>query len=99
MDRTKELKRMKRQELLELFLEVTKENEALKEEVRTLKARLESKEIAISNAGSLAEASLRLSGIFEDAQKAADTYLFNLKKANEKPEGIIRGAEQESPEA
>lgn len=96
MNRTKELKRMKRQELLELLLEVTEENESLKKEMQTLKNRLASKEITASKAGSLAEASLQLSGIFEAAQEAASTYLFNLKKANERADEILRNADQEA---
>lgn len=96
MNREKELKRMKRRELLELLLEVTKENETLKKTVQLREEQLSSKEITVSKAGSLAEASLQLSGIFEAAQEAADTYLFNLEKANEKSNEIIRSAEQKA---
>lgn len=52
-----------------------------------LKAELEAlrldRKIQIEEAGSLAEAVLKLNGIFETAQKAADQYLYNLKRMSE----------------
>ena len=79
----KELKRLTRAELLEMLLEQTKKNDALSEELNAVKAKLASKEIAIANSGSLADAALAVSGIMESAQRAADLYLENLK-ANSK---------------
>lgn len=38
-----------------------------------------SRQIQLVEAGSIAEAALRLNGIFETAQKAADQYLYNLR--------------------
>ena len=38
-----------------------------------------SRRIQLVEAGSIAEAALRLNGIFETAQKAADQYLYNLR--------------------
>lgn len=75
----KELRKLNRQELLEILLEVTEENEELREEIKMLKKNLRSKAMMIDNAGSLAEASLKISGVFERAQLAADIYLRNLK--------------------
>jgi hypothetical protein len=46
---------------------------------------LEKREISIRESGSIAEAALRLSGIFEDAQRAADTYLAEIRRANPAP--------------
>jgi len=76
----KELRKLNRQELLEILLEVTEENEELKGEIKTLRKNLRSKAMMIENAGSLAEASLKISGVFERAQLAADVYLRNLKR-------------------
>ena len=39
-----------------------------------------SRRIELEKAGSIAEASLRLNGVFEAAQKAADQYLENLRR-------------------
>lgn len=62
--------------------------------ISELKAQLEalrlSRKIQIEEAGSLAEAALRLNGIFETAQKAADQYLYNLQRMNdERAEGLL----------
>ena len=43
----------------------------------------ESRRIELEKAGSIAEASLRLNGVFEAAQKAADQYLENLRRLSE----------------
>ena len=42
-----------------------------------------SRRIELEEAGSIAEASLRLNGVFEAAQKAADQYLENLRRLSE----------------
>lgn len=52
-------------------------------QIKTLRRRIEewrsSKRIELEEAGSIAEAALRLNGIFEVAQQAADQYLYNIK--------------------
>ena len=47
---------------------------------KTLAELQKKREIGISEAGSIAEAALALNGIFEAAQKAADDYLYNIRK-------------------
>lgn len=79
----KELRRLKRAELLEMLLEQTKKVEALQAELELKNRELENKRILIEKAGSIAEASLRLNEVFETAQKAADQYLYNIKLASE----------------
>lgn len=79
----KELRKLKRIEILELLLEQSRENERLRAEIAEVNKKLEDKEIAIKEAGSIAEAALKLNGIFEAAQRAADQYLENLKMQTE----------------
>lgn len=67
--------------------------------ISELKAELEalrlSRKIQIEEAGSLAEAALRLNGIFETAQKAADQYLYNLQRmSDERAEGFLEVVEE-----
>ncbi len=81
----KELKKLGRRELLELLLEVSKENELLRDQLSHAQRRLANREIRLTHSGSIAEAALRLNGVFEAAQAAADQYLDNMKK---KAEGI-----------
>ena len=45
-----------------------------------LEQQMSRRELQIASAGSIAEASLKLSGIFEAAQKAADQYLYNVRR-------------------
>ena len=78
MDRR--LQKLKRDELLQILLEIEQENEQLAEENRRLKAQLAQREVILSEAGNIAEASLRLSGVFEAAQKAADLYVESVKR-------------------
>ncbi len=87
----KELKRLSRQELLELLLAQTEELQRCRAENEELKAKLEDRELKLSNAGSIAEAALSLSGIFEAAQKAADEYLYNIRLHSEAKEKLAEG--------
>ena len=47
-----------------------------------LQAERKKREIELREAGSIAEAALRLNGVFEAAQKAADQYLYNIRFPN-----------------
>ena len=76
----KELRHLSRAELLEMLLDKTREAERLREELAQAKGQLKRREILIENAGSIAEASLQLGGIFEAAQRAADIYLENVSR-------------------
>lgn len=76
----KRLRKLKRSELLEMLLEAERENEALAEENHKLRQRLNSRELSVEEAGNLAEAALKVSGVFEAAQRAADVYLENVKR-------------------
>lgn len=74
-----ELKKLKRHELLQMLLEQSKTVEALTAELEEKNKLLEEKDIKIKEAGSIAEAALKLNDVFEAAQKAADQYLYNIK--------------------
>lgn len=76
----KELRRLSRMELVQLLLDVTKENETLQAENAELKQQLEDRKLAMDRVGNIAEASLVLNKVFEDAQKAADLYKENVKR-------------------
>lgn len=76
----KELKRLSRAELLELLLEQVEENEQLRSEISDLREQLNDRIIKINEAGSIAEAALRLNGVFEAAEAAARQYVDSLKE-------------------
>ncbi len=80
----KQMRKLSRYQLLELLIMQTERADALEKQVAELEERLNEKEIRISALGSIAEASLQLSGVFEAAQKAANIYLDNaMRKADE----------------
>ena len=71
-------------------------------EIGELRAQLESKNLKISKAGSIAEAVVGLDLLFETAQKTADDYIEQVRLANEEAEQkaaeIIKQAEKEAAE-
>lgn len=79
----KELRKLRRSDLLELLIEAEKRNEKLNEENQTLREQIKEKKINISKAGSIAEAALLLNGVFEAAQEAANQYIENVKRMEE----------------
>ena len=76
----KELLKLKKSELLEIMLAQSKEIDSLREQLAEAEEKLASRRIAIKESGSIAEASLKLTQIFEEAQKAADLYVDNVKR-------------------
>ncbi len=79
----KTLSKLKRDELLNLLYEQEKRIEELETKNKELQAQLDDRHIRISKVGSIADASLALTGIFKEAQKAAELYLQNVQ-------GIVR---------
>lgn len=75
----KELKRLKRVDLLELLLAQSRENDHLRAELEETRRKLDAKELVLEQAGSIAEAALRLNKVFETAQAAADQYILSVK--------------------
>ena len=77
----KELRKLSRKELLELLIDQSKEVERLQAALHASEMKMQSREIVIQTAGSIAEAALALNGIFEAAQTAADQYLLSIRHA------------------
>lgn len=75
-----DIKKLSRGELLEILVEQTKEREIEKEQFSQLQEKMKSREIKLSQAGSIAEAALQLNGVFEAAQEAAKQYLENIER-------------------
>ena len=76
----KELRKMSRFQLLELLVFQTERADKLQKEIEDLQAQLQDRNLRLSKLGSIAEASLHLSGIFDAAQEAADFYITAAKK-------------------
>ena len=102
----KELKKLSKADLLSLLLTQSKEMDRLKEELAEVRKQLEDRSILLEKSGSLADASLAIFHVLEDAQKAADLYLENVRSGryqkDEVPqeEETVSGKEAEqAPEA
>ena len=94
-----ELKKLRRSDLLELLIAQEKENERLRSQVEQLEKRLADRAIDLEQAGSIAEAALRLNGVFQAAQAAADQYLENIRRLSEGPETAEAPILNEGPAA
>ena len=98
----KEFRKLKRSDLIAIIYEYQKKQEKLVKEIGELRAQLESKNLKISKAGSIAEAVVGLDLLFETAQKTADDYIEQVRLANEEAEQkaaeIIKQAEKGAAE-
>lgn len=92
----KELKKLNRAELLEMLIAQSKRLSRVEEELAKAKKNLEQREIAITTSGTLAEAALKLNGIFESADKAAEQYLSSLRQHENEAENIISAAQKKA---
>lgn len=86
----RELKKLKRNELLEMLIAQIEENERLKHRMKEQKRQLQDRQIAVEQAGSIAEAALKLNGVFEAAQSAAQQYLENVQRLSTEQDSICR---------
>ena len=83
----KDLRRLKRVELLDMLIEQgrlvdaqAEEIKKLKEEREELNRKLEDRRISLEKAGSIAEASLGIAKVYLAAEDAAKIYLENLRE-------------------
>lgn len=98
----KELQKLKRGEVLEVLLEQSKSMDVLKMQLQekdaiidSLNKKLAERKIDIQEAGTIAEASFKLNGVFEAAEKAAQQYLENLKELHDRERRIVSAKEEE----
>lgn len=94
----KELKRMKRADLLDILLQQNREIDRLQQELKIANQQLANRQIKIETCGSIAEASLILNGVFETAQAACQQYIENIKQRSEQQERICTEMERRTKE-
>jgi hypothetical protein len=92
----KELRGLSRAELLELLIAQSKHNQLLQQQLDEATAKLAARELTINNAGSIAEASLQLCGVFEAAQAAGEQYLQNIQRLSQQQEEICAEMERQT---
>ena len=94
----RELRKLSRTDLLELLLAQRRENEQLRCLLDQAEAQLADRTIKIDKAGTLAEASLQLSGIFEAAEISCKYYLDNIRQVSERQALLCQQLEAETKE-
>lgn len=92
----KELKRLSRAELLEMLIEKSREIEALREQLDDALAQLNDRALRIENAGTMAEAALRVNGVLDAAQQAGAQYLENMQQRQSQMEEACAQLEKQS---
>lgn len=92
----KELKKLNRYQLLELIIIQSEQIQELQNQLQQAQEQIDAQNIRIAEAGSIAEASLQLSGIFEAAQSAANIYLENVRKQTADADLIRENARQDA---
>lgn len=76
----KEVRKLKRTQLIERLIEQEKISAELREQLEVANKKLTDRRIAVEQAGNIAEASLQINGIFEVANVTAQQYLENVQK-------------------
>jgi len=86
----KELRRMGKSEILNLILSLENERDSYRNEAKSakleniaLRHELENKKMMLEDAGNIAEASIRITGVFMKAQETADLYLAEVQRYRE----------------
>ena len=96
----KELRKLNRADLLELYLQERRENDELRARLAEVEKQLSDRRIAIENAGSLAEATLLLNGVVDAVEAACAQYIDNvMAKHGMGPLSSGEGAAQEAGSA
>ena len=99
----KELRKLHREDLLQILISQQRQIDELKAALEDSEAALNDKKIALEESGSIAEAALRLSGVFATAQEATDRYTQQMREradelvaqAKAEAEQILNGARRE----
>ena len=86
-----DLKKLNRAELLAMLVSMSRQTEALEEELEEAKKALEDRKIEIAEAGSLADAAIKINRVLEAADEAGKQYLENLQRLHS---GDTEGFEQ-----
>ena len=93
-----DLKKLSRADLLEMLIAQSTEVESLREKLAAAESALQKRELTIDRAGSIAEASLQLNGVFEAAQAACEQYTENIRLLNQRQSDVCAQMERDARE-
>ena len=83
----KELRKLGRADLVQMLLELSQENAALRTRLEAAERKAASRELQIAQAGTMAEAALKLNGVFEAADAACKQYMENIQRLTQELAG------------
>ena len=86
----RQLRKVGRADLRKLLQEQKQENEDLRLQLQQAQEQLQSRQLSIDQSGTLAEAALKLSGIFDAAQSACQYYTESIRTLSGRQEEICR---------
>lgn len=92
----KEFKRLKRADLIEIIYRLQENEEKYRQAIDHMAKQLGERQTKLEHAGSIAEASLALSGVFEAAQEAADRYLEDIRRLKEEAAQELEQAKRDA---
>lgn len=92
----KELRKLRRDDLLQILLNQQRQIDELNEALERAQGELSQRRIAIEESGSIAEAALKLNGVFKAAQASVDQF---MAETREREEALREQAEAEAKKA
>lgn len=82
-DRSK-IKKLNKKQLLELLLDVTRENEELKKKISQLEKEMNEQTILLSESGSIVEVNIKVKGILDVIENSTLKYIESKNKIKQK---------------
>lgn len=87
---------LSKNEMIMVMHDQEQEIEKLKAQLAELRSKLNDYDIRVSESGSLADASARISGLFDAAQRTVNTYIDNMKRRDEQSEQKLGEVEKQA---
>lgn len=94
----KDLRKLSRADLLEMLIDQSIELQTVRDRLSVAEEALQRNEMTLNTAGSIAEASLQLTGIFQAAEASCAHYIENIRLLNQRQATICDQMERESRE-
>lgn len=90
----KRFRGLSKSDLLDIILEMQKNEKKLQEDLDALKKQFDIKNLQIEEAGSITDAVFRLNDIFQNAERTAREYVEQIQHTNSRRDEILALAEQ-----
>lgn len=89
----KEIKKLNRRDLLVLLAEQTARADRLEASIKKAEEKLMERQLVQEECGTMAEAAMRLSAVFQTADEAAAMYLESVRQMKERQENLLQDVE------